>query len=117
MEEFIQEFKEEVSSIIGRIQHALLSVDLEAENQELVEEIYRGLHTLKGSSRMFGFEQIEKLTHELENKFDQIRERKMVLDKSIIDLCLKVLDQVTIIVEGNEQEQQPQPQHKVREVL
>lgn len=104
MEEFIQEFREEVNSIIERIQHSLLAIDLNADNQELVEEIYRGVHTLKGSSRMFGFEQIEKLTHELENKFDQIRERKMVLDKSIIDLCLKVLDQVTIIVEGNEQE-------------
>ena len=102
MEEFIQEFREEVNSIIERIQHSLLAVDLNADNQELVEEIYRGVHTLKGSSRMFGFEQIEKLTHELENKFDQIRERKIILDKSIIDLCLKVLDQVAIIIEGNE---------------
>lgn len=104
MEEFIQEFKEEVASIIERIQHTLLAVDLKAENQELVEEIYRGVHTLKGSSRMFGFEQIEKLTHELENRFDQIREGKISLDKSIIDLCLKVLDQVAIIVDGNENE-------------
>ncbi len=102
MEEFIQEFREEVSSIIERIQQSLLSVDLEADNKELVEEIYRGVHTLKGSSRMFGFEQIEKLTHELENRFDQIREGKIVLDKSIIDLCLKVLDQVVIILEGKE---------------
>jgi len=104
MEEFIQEFREEVTSIIERIQQSLLAVDLEADNQELVEEIYRGVHTLKGSSRMFGFEQIEKLTHELENRFDQIREGKIVLDKSIIDLCLKVLDQVVIILEGKENE-------------
>ena len=104
MEEFIQEYKEEAASIIERIQHSLLAVNLDAENQELVEEIYRGVHTLKGSSRMFGFEQIEKLTHELENKFDQIREGKIVLNKSIIDLCLKVLDQVVIVIEGNEEE-------------
>ena len=58
MEEFIQEYKEEAASIIERIQHSLLAVNLDAENQELVEEIYRGVHTLKGSSRMFGFEQI-----------------------------------------------------------
>jgi two-component system chemotaxis sensor kinase CheA len=104
MEEFIQEYKEEAASIIERIQHSLLAVNLDAENQELVEEIYRGVHTLKGSSRMFGFEQIEKLTHELENKFDQIREGKIILNKSIIDLCLKVLDQVVIVIEGNESE-------------
>ncbi len=102
MEEFIQEYREESYSIIERVQHNLLSVDLRSDNKELVEDMYRSIHTLKGSSRMFGFEQVEALTHDLENKLDQIREGYLILDKTIIDLCLKVLDTVTLIIEGKE---------------
>lgn len=104
MEEFIQEFKEESTSIIERVQQALLSLDLKADNSSVIEEIFRGVHTLKGSSRMFGFEEIERLTHELENKYDKIREKELKLDKSVVDLSLKVMDQTLEILNGNNNE-------------
>jgi two-component system, chemotaxis family, sensor kinase CheA len=92
MEEFIQEFKIEASGIIQKLQESLLALEEDKNNKVLIEEIFRGVHTLKGSSRMFGFDKIEQITHELENTYDLIREGQLKTSAAVIELSLEVVD-------------------------
>lgn len=104
MQEFIEEFKEEAGSIVGKVQENLILLEQDPTNISLVEEIFRGAHTLKGSSRMFGFESIEKVTHEIENIFDKIRDGDIVPNSMIISLSLKVFDTIVLILEDKADE-------------
>jgi two-component system, chemotaxis family, sensor kinase CheA len=92
MEQFIQEFKVEASGIIHKLQESLLSLEQDKNNKLLVEEIFRGIHTLKGSSRMFGFDKIEHITHHLENTYDLIRDGQLKTSNAVIELSLEVVD-------------------------
>lgn len=92
MEEFIQEFKIEASGIIQKLQESVLALEQDKNNKVLIEEIFRGVHTLKGSSRMFGFDKIEQITHQLENTYDLIREGQMKTSAGVIELSLEVID-------------------------
>jgi two-component system, chemotaxis family, sensor kinase CheA len=101
MEQFIQEFKVEASGIIQNLQEVLLSLEQDKNSKVLIEEIFRGVHTLKGSSRMFGFDKIETVTHQLENTYDLIRSGQMKTTAAVIELSLEVVDACSEILNGN----------------
>lgn len=101
MEQFIQEFKVEASGIIQKLQELLLSLEQDKNNKVLIEEIFRGVHTLKGSSRMFGFEKIEHITHHLENTYDLIRSGQLKTSAGVIELSLEVVDVCSDILDDN----------------
>jgi two-component system chemotaxis sensor kinase CheA len=101
MEEFIQEFKIEASGIIQKLQESLLALEQDKNNKVLIEEIFRGVHTLKGSSRMFGFDKIEHITHQLENTYELIREGQMKTSAGVIELSLEVVDACAEILNDN----------------
>jgi two-component system, chemotaxis family, sensor kinase CheA len=101
MEQFIQEFKVEASGIIQKLQELLLSLEQDKNNKLLIEEIFRGVHTLKGSSRMFGFDKIEHITHHLENTYDLIRSGQLKTSAGVIELSLDVVDVCSDILNDN----------------
>ncbi len=100
MEEFVQEFKVEASGIIQRVQEHVFMLDQDKNNKSLIEEIFRGVHTLKGSSRMFGFDKIEKITHDLENTYDLIRDGQIQTSSSVIELSFEVMDMCSAILQN-----------------
>src|SRR6478609_7918177 len=100
MEQFIQEFKIEAFGIIQKLQESLLALENEKANKLLIEEIFRGVHTLKGSSRMFGFDKIEKITHDLENTYDLIRDGQIQTSTGVIELSFEVLDMCSAILQN-----------------
>lgn len=99
MEEFINEFKAEASGIVSNVQQFLLTLESDRKNRSLVDEVFRGVHSLKGASRMFGFEKIEILTHELENSFDEVRDGKLEISTGLINIGLEVMDAVTKVLD------------------
>jgi two-component system, chemotaxis family, sensor kinase CheA len=98
MDEFIEEFKLEAGAIIENLQALLLSYDDSTSKSQLAEELFRGIHTLKGTSKMFSFDAIEEITHQLENILDDCRTNSKILTPELTDLCLKVLDHCGLIL-------------------
>ncbi len=62
------------------------------EDKQILAEIFRSAHTLKGMSASMGFEEMASLTHSLENVLDQMREEVIEADEQWIDLFLKAVD-------------------------
>jgi two-component system, chemotaxis family, sensor kinase CheA len=89
----------------GEEQLELLSQDLlrlEQEgdsNSELLQEIFRAAHTLKGSSGAIGHTRMAKLTHAVETVLDQVRHHTLPVTTRIIDLLLQSLDALRVLLE------------------
>ena len=97
--EFQQEYIEESRQILKSLENSLLELEKRSAPDEL-NNVYRYLHTLKGSAGMFGFKNIETLAHELEYLFSDIRDGIRQLDEFVLDLTLHATDVFADLIEG-----------------
>jgi two-component system, chemotaxis family, sensor kinase CheA len=98
-EQFKQSFREEAREILTELESALLELNENPSDTELVSRIFRGLHTIKGSGAMFGFERLAAFMHDLETAFDLVRSGRMETSSELIDLTLAALDQIPAMLE------------------
>ena len=98
-EQFKQSFREEAREILTELESALLALNENPKDTELVSRIFRGLHTIKGSGAMFGFEKLASFTHNLETAFDEVRTGRLQISAELIDLTLAALDQIRALLE------------------
>jgi two-component system chemotaxis sensor kinase CheA len=93
-EQFKQSFREEAREILVELESALLELNENRDDPDVVGRIFRGLHTIKGSGSMFGFERLAEFTHDLETAFDAVRNGSLVITSELVDLTLSALDQI-----------------------
>ena len=101
-EQFKQSFREEAREILVDLESALLELNENRADQELVGRVFRALHTIKGSGAMFGFEALAVFTHNLENAFDEVRNGRLQVGSELVDLTLSALDQIRAMLEERE---------------
>ncbi|HEY1257493.1 MAG TPA: chemotaxis protein CheA [Terracidiphilus sp.] len=98
-DQFKQAFREEGREVLVDLESALLELNDNRGDQELVGRVFRALHTLKGSGAMFGFEDMATFTHNLETAFDEVRNGRLQISSELIDLTLSALDQIRAMLE------------------
>lgn len=88
--EFVDESLEMLSSVDG------LFVELESAptNLDLVQSIFRPVHSIKGNSAFFGCNKVKTLAHELENILDFMRKGKMAVKRDVISILLEGVDEL-----------------------
>ena len=94
MNSFAEKFKEEVKEYCERLESGLLQLEHEPENQQIIDEIFRIMHSMKGSGGMFGFELISEVTHDLESLYDIFRSKKQKIDPEVISFTLDSIDEL-----------------------
>jgi len=94
MDNFKRKFVEEALDLLNELEKVLLRMDASSESKEQIEHIFRVMHTLKGNSAMFGFDLIDKYTHQLETIYDLVRNGKMKLSPGLMDLTLASVDHI-----------------------
>ncbi|MBM7613681.1 chemotaxis protein CheA [Alkaliphilus hydrothermalis] len=90
MDIFIEESKEHLQSM----NQILLQMENSPGDMDMLNEIFRIAHTLKGMSSTMGFQNIAHLTHEMENVLDAIRGGKMAVHENIIDILFNCFDEL-----------------------
>ncbi len=95
-------FIEEASDLLVDLESSLLELENDPGNSELIAKVFRALHTIKGSSAMFDFDDITMFTHDIENVYDHIRNGELKIDKNIIDLTLAARDQINLMLSNSE---------------
>ncbi|MEG3640630.1 chemotaxis protein CheA [Magnetococcus sp. PR-3] len=91
-QEVFDEFLSENREALDLIERELLHLEETPDSQELLNNIFRHMHTVKGNCRLVGFERLETLGHQAENLLDLVRNRKLVVDEKVSTLLLEVLD-------------------------
>jgi two-component system chemotaxis sensor kinase CheA len=97
--EFQQEFIEEAKQVLKHLEHSLIQLERSASPEE-INNTYRFLHTLKGGAGMFGFHTAERLAHELESVYSDVRDGLRQHDEFILDLALHTVDVLVDLIEG-----------------
>ncbi|MDD3839688.1 MAG: chemotaxis protein CheA [Clostridia bacterium] len=88
LEMFIQESREN----LDRINDCLLVLEKQPDHKDIVDEVFRAAHTLKGMAGSMQFKEMNKLTHSMENVLDNIRNGSVKVDDALIDLLFDCLD-------------------------
>jgi len=104
---FAEKFKEEVNEYCERLESGLLLLEHEPENHQIIDEIFRIMHSMKGSGGMFGFELISEVTHDLESLYDIFRSKKQQIDSEVISFTLNSIDgllKLTTVSPSSEEE-------------
>lgn len=88
LEIFIDETKEHLETL----NQQLLILETEPENMDTINEIFRAAHSLKGMAGTMGFKRMQRLTHDMENVFSEIRSGNMNVTPDLVDVLFKGLD-------------------------
>ncbi len=104
MEDFHKLFYDEGKELLGKLEEQLLLLEDDMENMEIINSIFRILHTLKGSGAMFGFGNLSSFTHRIESLYDEIRNKKINISSDIINHTLKSGDLIKEFIESDDDE-------------
>lgn len=96
MNQYLDMFIEESKEHLQAINANLLLLESDPDNTQIVNEIFRSAHTLKGMAATMGFEDMASLTHESENVLDLIRNNKLKINSDIMDVIFQSVD----LIEG-----------------
>lgn len=92
-------FLEESKDQLQDWEECLLSLEKDSSNRGLIDRLFRAVHTLKGSGGFVGFDELQKITHELESSLQEIRDGEAVLTQDIIELLFEGLDLTRRMIE------------------
>lgn len=96
MNQYLDMFIEESKEHLQAINANLLLLESDPDSTQIVNEIFRSAHTLKGMAATMGFEDMASLTHESENVLDLIRNNKLKINSDIMDVIFQSVD----LIEG-----------------
>jgi chemotaxis protein histidine kinase CheA len=105
---FIGKFSAEAEEHLQKLNDGVLQLERGETDADLIAEILRAAHTLKGSARMMGFKDINQVAHKLEDLFLEIKEERLEATGAMCDLIFQALDTMDAcrraIVDGREDE-------------
>ncbi len=102
-DELILEFINESRDKLEFLSADLLSLEIEPDNQELVNNLFRAFHTLKGNSGLLGLKQFPTVAHKSEDILGLVRDGKIVPETQTIDALLASVDWMKNLVDEVEQ--------------
>ncbi len=88
LEIFIDETKEHLQTLSDQ----LMILETEPDNMETINEIFRAAHSLKGMAGTMGYKRMQRLTHDMENVFQEIRSGNMKVQPELVDVLFRGLD-------------------------
>ncbi len=106
----LMDFIAETGEHLEQIERGLLALEQDPEDREVLNDVFRSVHTIKGSSEYLGMVRIAELTHKLENLLDDIRQGKRLVDDGLIDLLMAAGDRIGLLVEDLERDRSEQAQ-------
>jgi len=94
-------FRVEAGEVLDQVEQGLLDLGHDLGNADLVNAVFRGLHTLKGSGAMFGFDALAGFTHHCETAFDRVRKGQVPATAGLVAVILSAQDHMRALVEGD----------------
>ncbi|MCU7836796.1 MAG: chemotaxis protein CheA [gamma proteobacterium symbiont of Taylorina sp.] len=109
MTEELQLFCEDMDEQLSIMEDTLMDmseISIEAVDSEMINKLFRAMHTMKGNAGMFGFDDVVSFAHVAENLLDQVRNKKIVLTQAMLELFLLVNDHSRTLIDVTVQDEQ-----------
>ncbi|HNA28718.1 MAG TPA: chemotaxis protein CheA [Thiobacillaceae bacterium] len=88
MEELLQDFLLEAGELLSQVDNKLVELEKRPEDRELLNDIFRGFHTIKGGAGFLNVENLVNLCHRTENLFDKLRNGELHLSAELMDIIM-----------------------------
>ncbi|MCR6497663.1 chemotaxis protein CheA [Shinella sp. CPCC 101442] len=95
----ISVFRTEAAELLEQIESGLLDLTRSLDDRDQIDAVFRGLHTLKGSGAMFGFEALAAFTHHCETAFDRVRKGDVPATHELVSAVLSAQDHMRALLE------------------
>jgi two-component system chemotaxis sensor kinase CheA len=103
------EFFSECEEILQRISSLLTKLESQELSADAIDSLYRDVHTLKGSSQLFGFQRIGLIAHAIEASLEPVRKNRAKLDRNFVDQVFKSLDLIDRILKNPKRDLENDP--------
>ncbi|WP_267380544.1 chemotaxis protein CheA [Sphingomonas sp. GC_Shp_6] len=100
-EDPVAAFRVEAAELLDQVEQGLLDLGHRLDDHDLVNAVFRGLHTLKGSGAMFGFDALAGFTHHCESAFDRVRKGQVPATAELVAVILSAQDHMRALVDGD----------------
>src|SRR5688572_16244122 len=91
---FAATFLQEAEELLRQIEAAALELEARPHDADLVNQLFRAFHTIKGSGAMFGFGAVASFTHHVETTLDHVREGRLAVSPALVSLVLAAKDHI-----------------------
>ncbi len=102
MDKYAESYQREANENLEELEEALLELEGADDGRELINQVFRKFHTIKGSGSMFGFDDVAAFTHDIETIYDLVRNEKIQITKELISLSLSACDIIKDMVNNHE---------------
>lgn len=87
-------FRQEAAELLETLEQGLLDLGQTPEDTDLVNSVFRALHTIKGSGAMFGFTEVAEFVHNFETAFDRVRKGAAPVSAELVTIALAAKDHI-----------------------
>lgn len=106
IDEILKIFQVESEEIISRLNNNLYCLEKDPNNKDTILLLFRDSHTLKGASRMVGFNNVQTLAHKMEDVLGLAKENKISFNSEIINILYKAIDCLAELIQKSIQKKQ-----------
>lgn len=98
MKEILNDFLTETNEMIETLDQRFVTLETDPNNKDLLNEIFRAMHSMKGSAGFLGFTRLVDVTHRAENVLNKLRQGEMAVTPAIITIILEAIDTVKVLL-------------------
>ena len=107
MEELLSDFLLEAGDMLSEVDSKLMDLEKRPDDSSLLNEIFRGFHTIKGGAGFLNATELVTLCHLTENLFDKLRNRELTLSAELMDVIFAATAEVRRMFDALQQNFQP----------
>ena len=108
MEELLRDFLTEANELLSDVDNKLVELEKRPGDAKLLNDIFRGFHTIKGGAGFLNVDELVKLCHLTENLFDKLRNRELALSPELMDVIMSATMVVRDMFQSLERASMPQ---------
>ncbi len=97
-QELLDGFLAETTELLGKLDEDLITLEKASDDTELMNRIFRSIHTIKGVSSFLGFDLLVKVTHKTEDVLNRLRKGELAVNPEIMDVILEATSLVKLLV-------------------
>jgi two-component system chemotaxis sensor kinase CheA len=97
-QELLDGFLAETTELLEKLDDDLITLEKSSDDTDLMNRIFRSIHTIKGASSFLGFDLLVKVAHKTEDVLNRLRKGEIIVTPEIMDVILEATDLVKLLV-------------------
>jgi len=102
LEQFKQKYIEEVNDLLNDLEDTVLALEQNPGSADDINQVFRVMHTIKGTAGMYDFKTVEKITHDVESIYGKIRDSALSVSTEVLNLTLECVDLIRNLLNNGE---------------